>query len=169
MEIDKQTFQYLMDFYHLKKVPIFYNGEGRSNAFVGYLTRDLEYEKNRHGVYLTRDEYAIDAAFKCFEEVLNVVKKMIDRETGIAADVIYHNERWGDRYERIKTETEERIEGTFDEVCEKFERMNNSLRYCNGCYYEYKDKGMAREHTIWYRLISEWRSFNIFYGNGVVD
>lgn len=169
MEIDKPTFQYLMDFYHLKKVPIFYNGEGRSNAFVGYLTRDLKYERNQHGVYLTRNEYAIVTAFKCFEMVLNVVRKMIDKETRITAVVIHHNEKWGDGWTKVKEETEETIEGTFDEVCENFERMNDRLRYCNGCYYNFKDKAMEREQRIWYCLISEWRSFKIYYGNGVVD
>ena len=53
---------------------------------------------------------------------------------------------------------------------ELYYKKNNSLRYCNGSYYKWAD-------SAWQAKYSEWlgsddykrKSFNLYYGNGVVD
>jgi hypothetical protein len=56
------------------------------------------------------------------------------------------------------------------EMFEAFYKKNNRLRYCNGAYYAFKDK-------VWKDRYSEWlksddykkKSFDLYYGGGVVD
>jgi hypothetical protein len=65
-----------------------------------------------------------------------------------------------------KTET---WNGTKEEIFKKFYKENNSLRYCNGSYYKFKDNLLQQEYMEWYNTLSEATKFNMFYGNGVVD
>jgi len=51
----------------------------------------------------------------------------------------------------------------------KFDKENNSLRYCNGSCYKFEDKTLDAEYKKWYDGLSESTKFNMFYGNGVVD
>lgn len=56
------------------------------------------------------------------------------------------------------------------DIFKQFYKLNNSLRYCNNSYYKFQDK-------IWENKYKEWldsddykkRSFELYYGNGVVD
>ena len=66
---------------------------------------------------------------------------------------------------------EETISGETDiEIFETFYKKNNQLRYCNGSYYQFQD-------PLWKLKYSEWlqsddynkKSFNLYYGGGVVD
>ena len=60
-------------------------------------------------------------------------------------------------------------DGTFDEICEKFETINNKLRYCNGHYYKFIETPMSIKYRVWKDLIPYSRSFALYYGDGTVD
>ena len=51
-----------------------------------------------------------------------------------------------------------------------FYNLNNSLRYCNGSYYKFKDEEWENKYKQWLKS-DEYKkmSFNLFYGNGIVD
>jgi hypothetical protein len=56
------------------------------------------------------------------------------------------------------------------DVFEQFYKLNNSLRYCNGSFYRFHNNEWANKYQEW--LHSEdykQKSFNLYYGNGVVD
>ena len=53
---------------------------------------------------------------------------------------------------------------------EQFYKLNNRLRYCNGSYYEFQDKEWQDAYREWLQSDDySSKSFNLFYGNGVVD
>jgi len=60
-------------------------------------------------------------------------------------------------------------EGTKEEIFKKFDKANNSLRYCNGSYYKFEDETLHTEYLNWYRSLNESTKFDMYYGNGVVD
>jgi hypothetical protein len=69
---------------------------------------------------------------------------------------------------------QETIEGNTEiELFEKFYKLNNSLRYCNGSYYTFvydKKYNWEIKYKAW--LNSEdykKKSFDLYYGGGVVD
>jgi hypothetical protein len=52
----------------------------------------------------------------------------------------------------------------------QFYKKNNSLRYCNGSYYTFVSKDWTSKYHEW--LDSDdyaQKSFELYYGNGVVD
>jgi len=63
------------------------------------------------------------------------------------------------------------IEGTTEiELFVKFYKLNNSLRYCNGSYYKWKELEWELKYAEWLKSDDyKAKSFNLFYGNGVVD
>lgn len=56
------------------------------------------------------------------------------------------------------------------EVFETFYKKNNSLRYCNGSHYTFVSDEWKSKYDDW-RKSDDYKSksFNLFYGNGVVD
>ena len=53
---------------------------------------------------------------------------------------------------------------------EQFYKLNNSLRYCNGSHYTFQDKGWEYKYKEWLKSDDyKQKSFNLYYGNGVVD
>ncbi len=53
---------------------------------------------------------------------------------------------------------------------EKFYKMNNSLRYCNGSHYTWKDSKFKALYKEWLNSDDyKSKSFNLYYGNGIVD
>lgn len=89
---------------------------------------------------------------------------------------------WSPKNETVVTETgfrylntssviqrEEIWEGSKEEIFKKFYDKNNSLRYCNGSYYKFKDELIEKEYREWYDSLSESTRFSMYYGNGVVD
>jgi hypothetical protein len=53
---------------------------------------------------------------------------------------------------------------------EQFYKLNNSLRYCNGSYYEFQDEEWENKYREWLHSDDyKQKSFNLYYGNGVVD
>ncbi len=65
--------------------------------------------------------------------------------------------------------TEELIADTEDALFEAFYKKNNRLRYCNGSYYKFEDKSVEAKYNEWRDNMSHSRSFELYYGNGVVD
>ena len=72
---------------------------------------------------------------------------------------------------RSEITSQKTISGENDiEIFEKFYKENNSLRYCNGSYYTFVC-------LVWNYKYRQWldsddykqKSFNLYYGNGVVD
>ncbi len=56
------------------------------------------------------------------------------------------------------------------EIFEQFYKENNSLRYCNGSYYTFVSKDWTNKYHEWLDSDDyEQKSFNLYYGNGVVD
>lgn len=56
------------------------------------------------------------------------------------------------------------------DLFEQFHRMNNALRYCNGSRFTFQDKSLEARYRAW--LGSDdfrGKSFELHYGNGVVD
>mgnify|MGYP001014017590 CR=1 FL=1 len=74
-------------------------------------------------------------------------------------------------YTSCKSELQrtETLNGTKEEIFKRFDKKNNSLRYCNGSYYKFQDNALQQEYLKWYKSLSEATKFNMFYGNGVVD
>jgi hypothetical protein len=63
------------------------------------------------------------------------------------------------------------IEG-IDEInlFEQFYKLNNSLRYCNGSYYKFNSPEWETKYKEWLKSDDyKSKSFNLYYGNGVVD
>jgi len=70
----------------------------------------------------------------------------------------------------VITSTKE-IEGTDEiDLFEQFYKLNNSLKYCNGSYYKFQDKNWENKYNDWLKSDDyKKKSFNLYYGNGVVD
>lgn len=159
--MDKKTFQYLMDFYHLDRIPIFYNG-----TFVGYVTRDLDYKYDSAPSYMRSISYAIDLAYDQIESVIALIKEL--KQEG-KAEITHYWEEWGNGWNTIRKSETLVWEGTLDSIFEQFEKANNRLRYCNGSGYDFLDVAISRKYRVWTRLISDSRSFHLYYGSGTVD
>ena len=91
---------------------------------------------------------------------------------------------WDPKNETVVTESGYRfydtssvIKGTKDigdiseiGLFEQFYKLNNSLRYCNGSYYEFQDKIVGQKYKEWLKSDDyNKKSFDLYYGNGVVD
>ena len=72
---------------------------------------------------------------------------------------------------RSEIKTTKEIEGTDEiDLFEQFYKLNNSLRYCNGSYYKFQDKEWENKYNQWLKSDDyKKKSFNLYYGNGVVD
>lgn len=56
------------------------------------------------------------------------------------------------------------------EIFEQFYKLNNRLRYCNGSYYKFQDREWQAKYNTWLQSPDyKKKSFDLFYGNGVVD
>lgn len=70
----------------------------------------------------------------------------------------------------IITDTKEITSTTEIELFEQFYKLNNRLRYCNGSYYTFVEPEWETKYNDW--LSSDdykSKSFNLYYGNGIVD
>lgn len=76
-------------------------------------------------------------------------------------------------YTSIKSEIKKQkeIEGNNEiEIFENFYKLNNSLKYCNGSYYKFNDLEWENKYNKWLKSDDyKKKSFNLYYGNGVVD
>lgn len=66
---------------------------------------------------------------------------------------------------------QEELEASDDiEMFEKFYKLNNSLRYCNGSYYKFQDNQWEEKYQAWLKSDDyKKKSFELYYGNGIVD
>ena len=56
------------------------------------------------------------------------------------------------------------------DIFESFYKLNNSLRYCNGSYYEFVNNEWEQKYKDWLKSDDyKTKSFNLYYGGGVVD
>ena len=65
--------------------------------------------------------------------------------------------------------TEELSAENEDALYEKFYKMNNSLRYCNGSFYQFENALDQSKYRTWQNNLSKNKSFELYYGNGIVD
>jgi len=79
----------------------------------------------------------------------------------------------GFRYMNTKTEYKrsENLHAENDiDLFEQFYKKNNQLRYCNGHYYEFADANIKARYKEWLNSDDyKAKSFNLYYGNGIVD
>lgn len=59
--------------------------------------------------------------------------------------------------------------GSEESIFKRFYEENNSLRYCNGSYYKFKDNQIDLKYREWLKSLSKATRFKMYYGNGVVD
>jgi hypothetical protein len=56
------------------------------------------------------------------------------------------------------------------ELFELFYKRNNSLRYCNGSYYKFKDINFENKYNNWLNSNDyKQKSFSLYYNNSIVD
>jgi hypothetical protein len=66
--------------------------------------------------------------------------------------------------------TKEISDETYIGLFEQFYKLNNKLRYCNGSYYTFQNKLMEFYYKEWLKSDDyNKKSFDLYYGNGVVD
>lgn len=150
-----QELKYLMTFFGIKSMPIFISGR-----YVGIVSDDFKYSKEHAMFRLSKDVDAVSLAIKQIPEYLEAVKLFRSKET-VAKSVV--------RYVNDRAESESLEEGTLDSIFEKVERSNNRLRYCNGSFFKFKDDTDEHLFYLWGLSISRQRSFDLYYGNGIVD
>jgi len=63
----------------------------------------------------------------------------------------------------------EQWKGSIEEIFNRYDKQNNSLRYCNGSHYKFEDKTLVNEYLVWYKNLPENVKFNMYYGGGIVD
>ena len=72
--------------------------------------------------------------------------------------------------ESVITGTKEIEDTTKISLFEQFYKLNNSLRYCNGSYYKFQNKEWENKYDEWLKSDDyKKKSFELYYGNGVVD
>jgi hypothetical protein len=82
---------------------------------------------------------------------------------------------WGRKDYQYSWESEIKNQKTIEAdddiaIFEQFYKMNNSLRYCNGSYYKFQDKQWEEKYNEWLKSDDyKKKSFELYYGNGVVD
>lgn len=150
----KEELKYLMKFHEIEEMPIYYNGH-----FVGKVNQSMKYNHNNAFRYMTKDEYAIDLAI---EQIDDFVKFKQDVNKPFKAEVEEY-------YDYKPTGKKSILEGTMDEVFVKHYNSNRTLRYCNGMYYEFTDKNVKHMYDLWNKSMSHSRSFDLYYGGGIVD
>lgn len=59
--------------------------------------------------------------------------------------------------------------GERERIFKRLYDENNSLKYCNGSHYTFKDSNLEIEYKTWLNSLSKAARFKMYYGNGVVD
>ena len=59
--------------------------------------------------------------------------------------------------------------GSEESIFKKFNSENDSLRYCNGSHYQFKDNQIDLRYREWLKSLSKATRFKMYYGNSVVD
>lgn len=153
----KQVVLEFMKKHGYKTMPLYWKGNS-----IGELTSDYNYKDG-----LTRSLNKYHAQFKIIladvsYESMKIIQEVLDLWNKPMEVVVV----WHDDY---KPKEETTWTGTFDEICDKMDKANNSYRYCNGNYYKIKDSKLESLRHIWHDLIPFQRSFNNFYLGSYVD
>jgi hypothetical protein len=171
---------YTMRFYGISKVPTFSNGNYCGDVV---LNKDgkLAYQKSDWGWHWNAPEYAFRSAMKDINKVIEL-NAVINKPAKVVA--VEHVERYTWEYAEnegdpvchhvyprtVVTETEQTWEGeTLDDVFVQMEKANNSLRYCNGRGWHFKDPVVKEQHYLWNLTMDKSRSMDLYYGNGIED
>lgn len=150
----KEELKYLMKFHEIEEMPVYYKGEK-----VGEVNQGLKYSHRGTFRYMTKDEYAIDLAIEQIDDFVKF-KQQVNKQ--FTAEVEYYSD--------YKPTGDKSIyEGTMDEVFVKHYKSNNALRYCNGMYYRFTDKNVQHLYQLWNDSMPRSRSFDLYYGGGIVD
>lgn len=175
MEIKtNQELKYIIDFYNLPCVPIYNQGKN-----VGEITKDMKYERGSR-YYLNDENYAFQLAFEQVDRVVNLQERINrpfeaidlyceDKDTWVYPDVEGGTPCHHVYPKTIHTEKECVRKGMMDDVFVAHYKANNSLRYCNGCSYKFKDSEVDELYYLWLAVMPKSRSFNLYYGDGIVD
>lgn len=150
----KEELKYLMKFHEIEKIPVYYKGD-----YVGEVDKSLKYSHSGALRYMTKEEYAIDLAI---EQIDDFVKFKHDVSKPFKAEV-------EDCSDYKPTGKKFIYEGTMDEVFERFYKANRTYRYCNGKYYKFTDKNVQHIYQLWNDSMPSSRSFDLYYGDGIVD
>src|SRR5690349_14945714 len=79
----------------------------------------------------------------------------------------------GFRYLDVASEFKSQTEKEYSDdikLFEEFYKMNNRLRYCNGSYHKFQDKEVEAAYKKWLQSDDfKRKSFDLYYGGGVVD
>lgn len=70
-----------------------------------------------------------------------------------------------EKSESVLNRTEE-WEGTENEIFLRFYKSNNSLKYCNGTFYEFTDREVAKRYS---ENFNDLHTIENYYGAGIVD
>ena len=90
-------------------------------------------------------------------------------EVRYSAKLEYWQREYNKTYSKVVKEIE--IFGVSEiDLFEQFYKLNNQLRYCNGSYYTFKDFIVKIYYDRWLESDDyKSKSFNLYYGNGIVD
>lgn len=153
---DKATFQYLMDYYKLSKMPIYHK-----RTFLGYVTRDMEYIKGLSN--FTTTPVAIHFAFEQIGSVVDVMSNLNTTYT------INYTKKKCNSPKAIETSEVISATETLDKLFEQFYKLNRTYKNCNDVWYEFEDEEIKHKYRIWLNMLDNSRSFSLYYGDGIVD
>lgn len=178
MEINienNQELKYVMDFYNIPFVPI-----KDGNKDMGKITKDMKYEAGSWKYNKGYEYLAFNLAYEQIKSIIELKERINKPFKAIEVyrkeynEYVYPDVKGGTPYHHVYPkkaveETESELEGTMDEVFVKHYKANNSLRYCNGYSYHFKDEKVNEMYYLWLKIMPEARSFHLYYGNGIVD
>lgn len=81
------------------------------------------------------------------------------------ANIVYTDQYRPQYSGRVETLTAPNEDNLFEQMYKK----NNQIRYCNGCSYAFQGEKIQERYITWCKELPYQRSFNLYYGNGVVD
>lgn len=167
--------KYLISYYGLNVVPIFDYDTEKGDIVIGLYDVDKDSFKAVpyvfNGGFYTYDlsKSFVLAMFKenlslyIGDYIKTIYKRLVSKES-ICISVEYYDN------DNESNNRREMWAGTMDELFERFERKNNSLKYCNGCGYRFVNKDdIAPLYQIWCKIIPFGRSWELCYPTGLVD
>lgn len=58
---------------------------------------------------------------------------------------------------------------SLDELFIHLYKLNNRYKYCNGHSFHFENEGLQNQYYQWLKILPDNRSFELYYGNSVVD
>lgn len=77
----------------------------------------------------------------------------------------------GNYSSKVTLKCTETIKGDDDiDIFEQFYKKNNQIRYCNQHSFKFQDKAWEDKYQVWLQSPDyKQKSFNLYYGGGIVD